>query len=90
MEYRSPLIFVDLYFLFGYDLLLSFLLWLFRFLVTVLTLESASQALVETVLILKVVDCFSSMFLLALDVVLVYNCGTHRSQWSQPIHLSSS
>lgn len=70
VEYRSPLIFVDLYFLLCYDLLLSFLLWLLRFFIVVFALLCASQTLIKTIFILQVIDCFSSVLLLAFDMIL--------------------
>lgn len=91
MEDEHPLVFVDLDLLLGSHLLLQrLLLALFVLLVVELGLLRAHQALVQQIFILKLVDILVPEPLLALDVVLNGAITTHRSQWSQPIHLSSS
>jgi uncharacterized membrane protein len=53
-------------------------------------LLGAYQALIQEILVLELIDVLISVLLLALDVILSQRACTHRSQWSQPIHLSSS
>ena len=91
MEDEDALVLVDLDLLLGGHLLLQrLLLALLALLVVELGLLRAHQALVQQVLVLEVEDVLLAEALLALDVVLNGAAVTHRSQWSHPIHLSSS
>ncbi len=63
---------------------------LLSFLIIVLAFLRTSKALVKCVLFLDFIDALVPKLLLALDMVLTFSMVTHRSQLSQPIHLSSS
>lgn len=91
MEDENPLVLVNLDLLLGSHLLLQWLLLpLLTLLMIQLGLLRAHQTLIQQILILQLVDILIPKPLLALNMVLHHPIITHRSQWSQPIHLSSS